>query len=495
MKAYETTKIGHHRGNPRLWLQGRKASRAGFHPGKRFHIRKDVERHMLVLEIDAEGSRGVSRKMAGAQEVPVIDINNAEVLSIFDGFAQVRVIAQKMRIVILPCAVELAKKERLARLRAKIAAAAAISVGSISHGGGVLDHAMHAGMLAAGVQSRLAFANDIRPELLEHASVHNSAWDEETVSLAAPMQQLAFDAWAMDKIGKVEVLCAGIPCSGASRSGRAKRGAGHAEEHPEVGHLIAPFLAIVAKTQPAVVLVENVVPYRTSASMFILRYQLRDLGYQVHETVLQAADWNVLENRERLCMVAVTEGLDFDFEMLRRPEKVERRIAEILEPVAADDESWSTMTGLLAKQDRDLEKGNNFKMQILTAESTSCPTLTKGYAKRRSTDPKLRSSHDPSLLRQFTLLEHARLKGIPPSLIEGLGLTLGHELMGQSVCYQPFEAVGELLGLSLLADAGVLPKPHRVSAGVPTGASLASLVTTALQCPPMAHPEQLALIE
>lgn len=213
MKAYETTKIGHHRGNPRLWLQGRKASRAGFHPGKRFHIRKDVERHMLVLEIDAEGSRGVSRKMAGAQVVPVIDINNAEVLSIFDGFAQVRVIAQKMRIVILPCAVELAKKERLARLRAKIAAAAAISVGSISHGGGVLDHAMHAGMLAAGVQSRLAFANDIRPELLEHASVHNSAWDEETVSLAAPMQQLAFDAWAMDKIGKVEVLCAGIPCN------------------------------------------------------------------------------------------------------------------------------------------------------------------------------------------------------------------------------------------------------------------------------------------
>jgi|ECHvirMinimDraft_2_1075157.scaffolds.fasta_scaffold00022_37 DNA (cytosine-5)-methyltransferase 1 len=169
MKAYETTKIGHHRGNPRLWLQGRKASRAGFHPGKRFRVRKDETRSMLVLEIDADGERGVSRKIAGAGELPVIDINSAEDLAVLTGFTRVRVISQKLRIVILPCAVELAKKERLARLRAKIAAAAAISVGSISHGGGILDHALHSGMRAAGVKSRLAFANDIRPELLEHA--------------------------------------------------------------------------------------------------------------------------------------------------------------------------------------------------------------------------------------------------------------------------------------------------------------------------------------
>ncbi|MHC3436453.1 hypothetical protein BFJ63_vAg13538 [Fusarium oxysporum f. sp. narcissi] len=495
MKAYETTKIGHHRGNPRLWLQGRKASRAGFHPGKRFRVRQDETRSMLVLEIDADGERGVSRKIAGAGELPVIDINSAEDLAVLTGFTRVRVISQKLRIVILPCAVELAKKERLARLRAKIAAAAAISVGSISHGGGILDHALHSGMRAAGVKSRLAFANDIRPELLEHASAHNDAWDDETVSLAAPMQLLAFDAWAMDRIDKVEVLCAGIPCSGASRSGRAKRGAGHAEEHPEVGHLIAPFLAIVAKTQPAVVLVENVVPYRTSASMFILRHQLRDLGYQVHEAVLHASEWNVLENRERLCMVATTEGLDFDFALLSRPVKVERRIAEILETVAPDDDRWSTMAGLLAKQDRDREKGNSFKMQIVTADSTSCPTITKGYAKVRSTDPKLRSSHDPSLLRQFTLLEHARLKGVPAFLIKGLGLTFGHELLGQSVCYQPFEAVGELLGEFILADAGVLRAPARLAANELPNASLASVLTTALQHAPVVEPAQLSLLE
>lgn len=69
-----------------------------------------------------------------------------------------------------------------------------LAVGSLSHGGGVLSHAVHQGLADAGIASRLAFANEIRPELLEQASDFNSAWDEETIPLAAPMQELAFDA-------------------------------------------------------------------------------------------------------------------------------------------------------------------------------------------------------------------------------------------------------------------------------------------------------------
>ncbi|MBN9365429.1 MAG: hypothetical protein J0H59_00175 [Comamonadaceae bacterium] len=150
------------------------------------------------------------------------------------------------------------------------------------------------------------------------------------------------------------------------------------------------------------------------------------------------------------------------------------------------------MAGLLAKQKRDLAKGSNFKMQIVTGDSTACPTITKGYAKVRSTDPKLRATHDPSLLRQFTLLEHARLKGIPESLIADLGLTLGHELLGQSVCWPPFEAVGELAGRMMLADAGLLPKPEQRSASA--AGTLASVLTTALPLQKDKQPEQLTLL-
>jgi len=211
MQTYEQTTIGVHRGAPRLWLQGQKAVRAGFHPGRRYSVRQVPERHMLVLELQKSGNRLVSRKRKNGKVLPVIDINSSSDLSILDGFSAVRVITQKLRIFILPTVVELAKKERLARLKAKIGAAVAIATGSLSHGGGVLTHALHAGLKSAGVDTRLVFANDVRPELLEQASLHNDASDADTIAVAAPMQEFAFDAWATGELGKVELLEAGLP--------------------------------------------------------------------------------------------------------------------------------------------------------------------------------------------------------------------------------------------------------------------------------------------
>ena len=48
MKSYEVTKIGQHRGKPRLWLEGSKALLGGFLPGKRFEAKKDLDKQMLT---------------------------------------------------------------------------------------------------------------------------------------------------------------------------------------------------------------------------------------------------------------------------------------------------------------------------------------------------------------------------------------------------------------------------------------------------------------
>lgn len=406
---------------------------------------------MLILELADAGSRVVSRKVKNGIEHPVIDINSPEVLSVLSGFETVRVVVQSNRIVILPLATDVAKKERISRLRNKLEAGDPLKVGSVSHGGGVLTHALHQGMKDVGLDTKLAFANDIRDDLLEQASGHNEAWDDETITLAAPMQELAFDTWATNHLPKVEVLEGGIPCSGASVAGRAKRGLAQPEDHPEVGHLVVSFLALIAKVQPAVVLLENVVPYASSASMSLIRNQLRDFGYVVHEETLKAAEWNALEHRERLCMVAVTEGIDFDFSQLKRPEHRTRKVAEILDPIPSDHESWSRMEGLKAKEIRDKEAGKGFAMQIVTGFDTKCPTVTKGYSKVRSTDPKLQHPENPDLLRQFTPAEHARIKGIPERLVEGMANTTAHELLGQSICHAPFVSVGQLIGKTLQA--------------------------------------------
>ncbi len=448
MQTYTIAKLGQNKGRPRLWMQGSRPAQAGFIPGTRYNITPDREKGMLVLEVVSNGVRVVSRKTQGSKEVPVIDLNSAELLSLFDGMDTVRLVMQCGRIFILPTASGLAVKERSERLHAKLAAGEPILVGSLSHGGGVLSHAVHAGLADAGVPSKLAFANDIREELLEQANACNDAWNEETIMLAAPMQELAFDAYAMAKMPHVELLEMGLPCSGASVAGKAKRGLGHAEEHPEVGHLVVSALAIIAKVQPAIIVLENVKQYLTTASMWILRHQLRDMGYTLNETVLQAGEWGELEHRERMCMVAVTRGLTFDFSMLERPDVVERRIGEVLDAEVPEDR-WSAMSGLRAKEERDKAEGKGFAMQIVTAFDTRCPTITKGYAKVRSTDPKLQHPSDPTLLRQFSPAEHARIKGVPERLVDGLSATVAHELLGQSICYRPFRAVGKLIGKTL----------------------------------------------
>lgn len=466
MKLYEVTRIGHHRGRPRLWLEGLKALIGGFFPGKRFEAKKDLEKQMLVLELSETGCRIVSRKLKGEKEIPVIDINSMELLSVFEGIEAVRVVVQQGRIFILPLSSEIAVRERLDRLNSKLESGEPIQIGSLSHGGGVLTHALHAGLKDAGIASKLAFANEIRAELLDQASECNDSWDDDTIPLAAPMQELAFDAWAMNHLPKVEVLEAGLPCSGASVAGRAKRGLEHPEAHPDVGHLVVPLLSIIAKVQPAVILLENVKQYLTSASMCILRNQLRDFGYDLHEEVLQAADWNALEHRERMCVVAVTKGLSFDFSSLVRPERSERRIGDILDPVSEVALCWSRMEGLKAKQERDKAEGKGFAMQVVTAFDTKCPTITKGYAKVRSTDPKLQHPSNPDLLRQFTPAEHARIKGIPELLVSGLSPTLAHELLGQSICYEPFRAVGRLTGAALKACGAIhIPLRNQIIGG------------------------------
>lgn len=289
MKAYETTKIGTNRGAPRVWIEGIKAKMAGFFPGKRFSARTDATKKMLILSLaDTEGERLVSKRMRGNKEIPIIDINSSELLSVFDGFETLRVIVQEGRIFLMPLASELAAKERLERLKGKMETGEPILVGSVSHGGGVLTNALHHGLLSEGV--------------------------------------IAF---------------------------------------------------------------ENVKQYQSSASMYLLRYQLRNMGYEVHEEILQSADWGALEHRERLSMVAVTKGMSFDYAMLERYVGQSQKIGDVLDDIGPDHSSWSEMAGLKAKQERDMAAGKGFKMQIVTPFDTKCPTITKGYAKVRSTDPKL----------------------------------------------------------------------------------------------------------
>jgi DNA (cytosine-5)-methyltransferase 1 len=448
MEGYYIKKVGQNRGAPRVWLDGSATERAGFAAGQRYDI--EVQGQMIVLQANKDGSRVVSGKVAGERNNPIIDINSKALLAMFDGMAAVRVVVKKDQIYLMPLASEVKKRERFVRLREKLQNGDLIDIGSLSHGGGILSHAIHSGLEQAGVPSRLAFANEIRGELLEHASIHNDAWSQDTQILATPMQELAFDNRGVASIPKVDVLEMGLPCSGASQAGKSKRGLAHPEAHPHVGHLVVAALVIVNKTNPSIVLLENVPQYAVSASADILRNQLRDMGYNTHERILNGKEWGAVENRDRWCMVAVTEGLEFDFDQLQPPGASHQLIAEVLdEDIGPDDERWRTFDYLKTKEVRDAAKGSSFSMQVVTPTGNSVPTLRKGYAKGGSTDPLLQHPTNPDLLRQFTPQEHSKIKRVPSHLVDGLSNQVAHEVLGQGIVYSPFKDVGMHVGNSM----------------------------------------------
>ena len=460
MKAVSIISLREKRGAPQLWLENRSTERAGFVPGAIFSI--EPYRQGVLLKLSDAGSRKVSKKERRSRVVPVIDINTRRDLEPLAGFEAVRVVYGKRVIFVAPLASELRRRRRLERLRDHLAQGHVETAG-LACGGAIMTHALHAGLAEADLDARTRMFNEIRPELSDHACAVNDALDSETVVANLPLQELAFDEEVMRRLPEIDLLEMGLPCSGASRAGKAKNKNALPEDHPHVGHLIAGAIAIIAKLNPAVVVAENVPLWGTSASAAILRGQLRDMGYQIWERVLEGTDWGELEARKRFFLVATTCGVAFDFEAMTPGRFAVRYLAEIMENVAEDDPRWSAMQYLRDKEVRDRERGNNFKMQIFDGSEIHIGTLTKGLHKRRSTDPFFRHPVDPDLLRLPTVTEHARCKGIPDHLVAGLAQSTGHELLGQSIAYGPVRAIGAHIGRALKAFMASTDQPRAAS--------------------------------
>ncbi|WP_019592021.1 DNA cytosine methyltransferase, partial [Thioalkalivibrio sp. ALE20] len=309
------TKLGERKGQKRLWLEGRRLARAGITPGQHFEL-SHVEQtgkagKGLVMRFVDTGERRVSRRKRGGEELPVIDVSGEELTRTFGG-------AERVRVVIRPGSIEItvhhhdrATAERAGRLIERLQAREPLRMGSLAHGGGILDHALHRGLQAAGVPVELAFANESDGDYLEASLANNPIWHKDAIAIEAPMQDVE---WR--KLPPVDILAAGLPCTGASLSGRSKNRLAKAEEHETAGPLFVAFIAAIQTLRPSVILLENVPQYGTTTSMTVIRSVLDSLDYELHETVLDGFELGALERRNRFCLVATNPEVPFAFDGL-----------------------------------------------------------------------------------------------------------------------------------------------------------------------------------
>lgn len=460
-------KLGSNRGAPRLYLDNPVQEQAGFVPGVTYTVEKYEDRNAIRIRLADEGARAVSKKERGGRVVPIIDLNSMKDLGIFDGLEQVRVLIGAGEIWVMPLAKEVRKRSRERRLKEELAQGF-LSKGSVAHGAGIMNNALHNGLKEAGIHTRLKWAIEYEDDSLEQASRDSEAWGADTVAVAMPMQDVAFaDDYVRSHIKPVSLVSAGLPCTASSPAGRAKKRLASPEDDAKAGHLVMAFMALIARANPAVIALENVPAYMTSSSAAMLRTQLRELGYNVEEVTLDGGDY-AIEARVRKVLLAVTEGVQFDAQQLVAPPRVEQTIGEILDPVDPDAKCWSEMTYLVEKEKRDIAAGKGFRMAIAKLTDTAIGAQGAGYAKSRSTEVKIPHPSRDGLMRLMTPREHAKVKGVPLNLIEGVtSATRAHAMLGQSVVWPAFRHLGEFLGSSLLAahqEKSEEPAPFQLQA-------------------------------
>lgn len=460
MTTIINTKIGTAKGGmSRIWIEGQKLFHAGMRIGQKYVLRPANDAKRLELVPSEATNDGhyftVSKRERNGIVYPLLEIRTDLIAALFKGCEKVRVAIRDGRIIVSALQLDLKIKERVERLKQKLASKEKLAVGSLFHGGGVLDKAMHSGLMAVGVASFVMVAVEMESVYLD-ASLRNNPelFTDESYAINSDIRDVSL----MGSVPQLDLCYGGVPCTGASRSGMSKNGLEFAEEHSEAGALFFDYLEFIKASNPAIAVLENVPEYAKSASMAVIRSVLQSLGYVLYETVLAGSTFGDIEDRHRLVMVAVTKGLENEFPFVfpnTHPQVVnggERTLGDVLEDIPEDSPMWKSYDYLAEKEARDLANGKGFKRNLVTGSVSTIGTQGKGYAKARSTEVQILHPTNPKLSRLLTPVEHAGVKGVPACVVDGLSATRAHEVLGQSVCFRKFEAVGYAVGSFLLGQ-------------------------------------------
>jgi DNA (cytosine-5)-methyltransferase 1 len=151
-------------------------------------------------------------------------------------------------------------------------------------------------------------------------------------------------------------------------------------------------------------------------------------------------------------MIAVTNQLAVDLKQLLPVREKEKTLGEILQNIDPDNDIWKNIGYLIEKQERDKANGKGFNLNWVDENSTRVGTIGAGYAKNRSTEPRIAHPTKEGWSRLLTPEEHAAVKTIPPELVAGLTSTLAHKILGNSCVWTAFRAVGQLAAKTVLKE-------------------------------------------
>jgi len=227
-------------------------------------------------------------------------------------------------------------------------------------------------------------------------------------------------------IPSFDIILAGFPCQPFSNAGLKK---GFEDMR---GTLFFDVARIIKHHKPKVVFLENVKGFKShdkGRTFEIIKKTLEDMGYKVFSKVLNAKDFGVPQNRERIYIIGFLQGVDFKF-----PEPLNKNIklGDILNKnvnkrYTISDKLWQ---GHQRRKEEHKAKGNGFGYSLFNEDSPYTSTISARYYKDGSEILIKQKDKNP---RKLTPREAARLQGFPDSFIIPVSDNQAYKQFGNSV--------------------------------------------------------------
>ena len=259
-------------------------------------------------------------------------------------------------------------------------------------------------------------------------------------------------------IPNFDILCAGFPCQSFSICGKQK---GFIDETR--GTLFFDIVRILKEKKPKAFILENVKNLTThdkGRTLTVIIDTLNNLGYSVNYKVLNAKDFGVPQNRERILIVGSRDGIHFDFDKVKgTPSKPMKAFLdtkgnfEILKPeqytildkkyIKQQKSSGLIFTGYLNKPIRKagvrpntehLSRVHRQVNRIYSSEGMH-PTIASQEVNGRF------YIYNDNIVRKLTIDECYRFFGFPEDFIKIGSSAKLYERIGNSVCIPVIKAV------------------------------------------------------
>jgi DNA (cytosine-5)-methyltransferase 1 len=302
--------------------------------------------------------------------------------------------------------------------------------------------------------------------------VFTSEWDEQAKkTYEANFGEVPFGDITKEETKKFipdgfDVLCAGFPCQAFSIAG--KRG-GFEDTR---GTLFFDVAEIIKRKQPKAIFLENVKGLfnhdKGKTLKTILNVLREDLGYYVPDPqVLNAKDFGVPQNRERIFIVGFRGDLGIDSFEYPKPTNKNATFGDVKEenPVSVKYYLSNTyLNTLVNHKKRHESKGNGFGYEIIPDDGTANAVVCGGMGRERNLvyDDRIedftpvthiKGEVNRQGIRKMTPREWARLQGFPDNFIIPVADASAYKQFGNSVAVPAIKATANEIIKRILNNA------------------------------------------